>query len=87
METRKRTHIVVPEELIIEIDRLFGKRKRSQFIERPIKREIQRLNYVMAVRETAGTWENDSHPELNSGSDNWVRTLRENDKKRLEELD
>jgi len=66
METRKRTHIVVPEELIIEIDRLFGKRK---------------------VRETAGTWENDIHPELNSGSDKWVKTLREEDKKRLEELD
>lgn len=87
METKKRTHVVVPEELIIEIDRLSGKRKRSQFITRAIKREIQRLNYIMAVRETSEAWESNSHPELNDGSDKWVRTLREKDKKRLEEFE
>jgi len=86
METKKRTHIVVPEELIREIDRLSGKRKRSQFITRAIKREIQRLNYIIAVRETSGTWEDNSHSELSDGSESWVRTLREKDKKRLNEF-
>jgi hypothetical protein len=84
METKKRTHVVVPEELIREVDRLSGKRKRSQFIARAIKREIQRLNYIMAVRETAGAWEEKDHPELKDGSGNWVRKLRDEDKKRLE---
>ena len=87
MKTKKRTHIVVPEELIIEIDRLSGKRKRSQFIAEAIKKEIQRLSYLNAVRETAGAWENNDHPELGSKSDNWVRTLRKNDYRRLGELE
>ena len=87
METKKRTHVIVPEELIREIDRLSGKRKRSQFITRAIKREIQRLDYIMAVRETSGTWESNSHPELSGGSDSWVRTMREKDNKRLKEFD
>lgn len=83
METKKRTHVVVPEELIREVDRLSGKRKRSQFITHAIKREIQRLNYIVAVKETAGAWKEKDHPELIDGSENWVRELREEDKKRL----
>jgi len=85
METKKRTHVVVPEELIMEVDRLSGKRKRSQFIARAIKREIQRLNYIMAVKETAGAWETKEHPELKDGSETWVRKLRDEDKKRLKD--
>jgi hypothetical protein len=83
MEIKKRTHVVVPEELIREVDRLSGKRKRSQFIAQAIKREIQRLNYIMAVRETAGAWEEKDHPELKDGSESWVRKLRDEDSKRL----
>ena len=86
METKKRTHVVVPEELIREVDRLSGKRKRSQFIVRAIKKEIQRLNYVSAVRETPGAWETKEHPELKDGSESWVRKLRDEDKKRLKDF-
>lgn len=87
METKKRTHVIIPEELIREVDRLSGKRKRSQFIARAIKREIQRLNYIVAVRETSGIWEDNDHPELKDGSKNWVRTLRKKDKERLKEFE
>ena len=86
METKKRTHVVVPEELIREVDRLSGKRKRSQFIVQAIKKEIQRLNYISAVRETAGAWKGEDHPELNDGSESWVRKLRDEDKKRLKDF-
>jgi hypothetical protein len=86
MEIKKRTHVVVPEELIREVDRLSGKRKRSQFIVQAIKKEIQRLNYVSAVRETAGAWDEKDHPELKGGSEGWVRKLRDEDKKRLKDF-
>jgi len=86
METKKRTHIVVPDELIREVDRLSGKRKRSKFITRAIQREIQRLDYIMAVRETSGVWDEKDHPELKDGVENWVKTLRKEDIKRLEEI-
>jgi len=86
MEIKKRTHVVVPEELVKEIDRLSGKRKRSWFITRAIKREIQRLNYVMVVKETAGAWKDEDHPEFEKGVDDWVRSLRKEDEKRLKEI-
>ena len=68
----------------MEVDRLSGKRKRSQFITRAIKREIQRFDYIMAIRETSGIWKDSDHPELEDGSESWIRKLRNKDKERLE---
>jgi len=86
MDTKKRTHVVIPEELVEEIDRLLGKRKRSWFIVRSVKREIQRLNFLKAVKETAGTWNDEDHPEFKKGVENWVRYLRDEDEKRLKDI-
>ena len=86
MAGKKRTHVVVPEELVREIDRLSGKRKRSWFITQAVRKELQRLNFLKAVKETAGAWKGEDHPEFKKGVDNWVRSLREEDEKRLKEM-
>lgn len=86
MTATKRTHVVVPEELVKEIDRLSGKRKRSWFITKAVRKEIQRLNFLKAVKETAGAWQDKDHPEFKKGTDNWVRKLREEDEKRLKKI-
>jgi len=82
----KRTHVVVPEDLLKEIDELSGKRKRSRFITEATRKEIRRLKFLKAIKETAGAWKDEDHPELEKGVDNWVRTLREEDEKRLKEI-
>ena len=86
MDTKKRTHVVVPEELVKEIDRLSGRRKRSWFITQAVRKEIQRLNFLKAVKETAGAWNDEDHPEFKKGVESWVRSLRKEDEKRLKEL-
>lgn len=86
MAVTKRTHVVVPEELVKEIDRLSGKRKRSWFITQAVRKEIQRLNFLKAVKETAGAWQDKDHPEFKKGIDNWVTKLREEDEKRLKKI-
>lgn len=86
MAVIKRTHVVLAEALVKEIDRLSGKRKRSWFITQAVKKEIQRLNFLKAVKETAGAWQDKDHPEFKKGIDNWVRKLREEDKKRLKKI-
>lgn len=86
MDTKKRTHVVVSEELVEEIDRLSGKRKRSWFITKAVIKEIQRLNFLNAVKETAGAWDDKDHPEFKKGVEGWVRNLREEDEKRLKEI-
>ena len=84
--TGKRTHVVVPEDLLKEIDKLLGKRKRSWFIAEAAKKEIRRLKFLKALKETAGAWKDEDHPELKRGVDSWVRSLRDQDEKRLKEI-
>lgn len=86
MDTKKRTHVVVPWELVEEVDRLSGKRKRSWFITQAVVKEIKRLNYINAVKETAGAWNDKDHPEFKKGVEGWVRDLREKDEKRLKDI-
>ncbi len=86
MAEKKRTHVVVPKELMEEIDRLAGKRKRSWFITQAVRKEIQRLNFLKAVKETAGAWKDEDHPEFKMGVNNWIRSLREEDENRLKEM-
>jgi len=86
MDTKKRTHVVVSKELVEEIEKLFGKRKCSWFITKAAKKEIQRLNFLKAVKETAGAWKDEDHPEFKKGVDSWVRNLREEDEERLKEI-
>ncbi|MBE0479069.1 hypothetical protein IBX65_08160 [Candidatus Aerophobetes bacterium] len=69
-----------------EIDRISGKRKRSQFITQAVRKEIQRLNFLRTVKETAGAWKDEDHAELKEGVDKWVRSLRKEDEKRLKEI-
>jgi len=51
---RKRTHVILPEDLLAEIDRLVGERGRSAFLAEVVQREIQRRNLLVALREARG---------------------------------
>ena len=88
MDTKKRTHVVVSKELVEEIEKLFGKRKCSWFITKAAKKEIQRLNFLKAVKETAGAWKDENHPELSSIKDihKYVRKIREESTQRFKRI-
>ncbi len=70
-------------ELIEEVDRLVGKRKRSQFIAEAASRELMRQNQLAALREASGAWKKEDHPELKDGVEAWVRKLREEGEQRF----
>jgi hypothetical protein len=82
MSTR-RTHIIIPEPLVSEIDRLVGKRGRSEFLTRAAEKELRRLQQIRALEDVAGAWKDKDHPELKSGAASWVRALREESDRRL----
>ncbi len=84
--TTKRTHIVIPTDLVTEIDRLVGKRGRSRFLTAAALQEVKRLRLLRALRSAAGAWKDKDHPELKAGSAAWVRKLRRQDEKRFQRL-
>jgi metal-responsive CopG/Arc/MetJ family transcriptional regulator len=83
---RKRTHVILPEDLLAEIDRLVGERGRSAFLAEVVQREIQRRNLLVALREARGSWKPEEHPELEQGSEAFVERLRQENDERLKSL-
>lgn len=77
----KRTHVVIAEELVSEIDRLVGKRGRSRFLSQAAERELKRLRMLKALERAAGSWKDEHHPELKKGAARWVAELRRLDER------
>ena len=81
----RRTHIVIPEDLAREIDRVVGKRGRSAFLAEAGRKELKRLRMLRALERAAGSWKDKDHPELRRGAARWVEGLRQEDE-RVREL-
>jgi hypothetical protein len=85
--TRTRTHVVLPAELVAQIDELVGARGRSRFIAEAAEQRLQRERQRRALEIGFGAWKDEDHPELNGpdGTVGWVRRLREETTRQLEE--
>jgi Arc/MetJ-type ribon-helix-helix transcriptional regulator len=76
-----RTHVVLPEELIREIDALVGKRGRSEFLAEVATREVKRRKLIELLEQPGPIWKSEDHPELKGGAAAWVRKMRREDEK------
>jgi Arc/MetJ-type ribon-helix-helix transcriptional regulator len=79
----RRTHIILPEPLVSEIDRLVGKRGRSEFLALAAQKELRRLQQIRALENVAGAWKDKDHPELKMGAARWVKELRKESDRQL----
>jgi hypothetical protein len=79
----KRTHVVIPDELVREIDALVGSRQRSRFLMDAAQKELMRRRQIEALTSAAGAWQDKNHPELRDGSAKWIRKLRQEGERRL----
>lgn len=85
-----RTHIVLPEDMLAEIDELVGKRKRSQFIEEAIEERLKRERRLKALDAFAGFLKDVDIPgwETPESTVEWVRQQRrESDRLRGVEIE
>lgn len=82
----KRTHVVLPDQLVKEIDTFVGARQRSSFITEAAERELMRRRQIAALKGAAGAWKDKDHPELKDGSAKWVRKLRQEGARRFRKV-
>lgn len=47
--------------------------------------QLLRSRQIEALKAAAGCWKDSDHPELNEGSAKWVRKLRRESERRLQE--
>ena len=71
-----RTHVILPQDLVTEIDGLVGPRGRSAFLVETVRAELKRRKLLEFLRSDVPVWRDEDHPELANGSEAWVRSLR-----------
>jgi metal-responsive CopG/Arc/MetJ family transcriptional regulator len=79
----QRAHIVLPEELIAEIDSLVGPRGRSAFLVETARAELRRRRLLAFLHSDQPAWHEPHHPELATGTATWVRKLRHESEGRI----
>jgi len=79
----RRTHVVLSDQLVKDIDTLVGTRQRSSFITQAAEKELMRIRQIAALKAAAGAWKDEDHPELKQGSGKWVQKLRRENERRF----
>jgi Arc/MetJ-type ribon-helix-helix transcriptional regulator len=79
----RRTHVVLSEQLVRDIDTLVGSRQRSSFLTEAAEKELMRRRQIAALKAAAGAWKDKDHPELKQGSAAWVQKLRQETERRF----
>jgi hypothetical protein len=78
--------VILPVEVVADIDKLVGKRGRSAFITEVARDEILRRKQRNALRKSAGAWKDKDHPELKHGSAAWVNRMRAESEERFRQI-
>ena len=75
---RRRAHVVLPDELLREIDARVGQRHRSEFIQEAIAEKLNYLARIEAFRRVAGSIADGEVPEWDTreSTEKWLRELR-----------
>lgn len=71
--------IVLPADLLQEIDELVGISARTEFITGLAQREVHRLRLLQFLGEKPPGWDLEQHPELKDGAAQWVESIRRDD--------
>jgi hypothetical protein len=84
-----RMNIIVPIDLVDELSKTVGTRKRSSFIVEATREKLKRVKLGNALKEAKGSWSDEDYPEFKTQEDisSWVRSLREIDTNRLKGID
>ena len=76
--SRRRAHVVMPQELIEEVDELVGPRRRSRFVQEAVEEKLRRLRRIRAYDDFADSLADADIPgwETSESTIEWVRAQR-----------
>lgn len=79
----KRAHILLPMDLVREIDSVVGPRGRSAFLVETAREAVRRRKLLRFLESDEPIWNEADHPELKHGSAAWVCNLRHENERRI----
>ena len=84
-----KAHLVIPKEILDEVDQVAGKRGRSLFIAEAALEKLERERFLKVLEETRGAWADKRHPDLRDSQDmeTYLQEQRDSLQKRQDRLD
>jgi hypothetical protein len=64
-----RANIILPTDLIDEIDRIAGARQRSRFLAEAAREKLARVRFDRAAVRAFGAWTDEDHPDLRTDAE------------------
>jgi hypothetical protein len=64
-----RTNVMLPADLLVEIDHVAGARGRSAFLAEAAQERLARLRFDRAASRGYGAWKEENHPDLVTDAD------------------
>jgi metal-responsive CopG/Arc/MetJ family transcriptional regulator len=73
-----RTNLLLPKDLVEEVDRFAGERGRSRYVAEALRQRLKRDRLREMIDTTAGAWSADAYPEFATSElvVDWVRARR-----------
>jgi len=75
---RERMNLYLTKPVADDLRRLVPARERTRFVEEVLERELRRRKLKAALKESAGAWKGEDHPELATFEDvdRWIEEGR-----------
>lgn len=75
-----RTNLLLPKELVDEVDRFAGERGRSRYVAEALRVQLRRDHLRQVVEQTAGAWKDNPLWSTSEDVVEWVRAMRAEDR-------
>jgi hypothetical protein len=75
-----RTNLLLPRDLVAQVDHFAGPRGRSRYVAEALERSIRRDRLREIVDQTAGVWADNPLWKTDQDVIDWVRALRAEDR-------
>ena len=72
------TNLMLPADLVADVDEIAGPRNRSRFVEEAVRARVKREQLRLAIDQSAGAWRAEEYPEFATSEMvvEWVRARR-----------
>jgi hypothetical protein len=71
-----QANFLIPAELLATLRALVPRGKQSEVVTNALKNELRRIQFRKTLEESFGAWEKGTHPELQKGTEQFIRKLR-----------
>lgn len=75
-----RTNLLLPKDLVEEVDHFAGERGRSRYVAEALRAQLRRDRLREVVEQTAGAWKDNPLWKSSEEVAAWVRSLRAEDR-------